>query len=124
MRLAIPLKSTFAALVTAKDNTNNSNDCAVTDGRMDLVAYRYYSNGLKCATNSDLGGIESSIYHSLQRLETTGIPDCRCMKFDQGGPWEGWLMYGPAGKVDLASYCGPVLDGRLDWDCSKDSREL
>jgi hypothetical protein len=123
MRLAIPLECTFAALVTAK-NTNNSNDCAVTDGRIDLVAYRYYSNGPKCATNSDLGDIESSIYHNLQRLDAADMPDCRCMKFDQGGPWEGWLMYGPAGNVDLASYCGPVLDGRLGWDCSRDSREL
>jgi hypothetical protein len=123
MRLAIPVESTFAVLVTAND-ANNSNDCAVTDGRIDLVAYRYYSNGPKCATNSGLGGIESSIYHGLQRLETTGIPDCRCMKFDQGGAGEGWLMYGPAGNVDLASYCGPVLDGRLGWDCSEVSREL
>jgi hypothetical protein len=123
MRLAIPLESTFAALVTAKD-ANNSNDCAVTDGRIDLVAYRYYSNGPRCATNSDFGGIEDSIYHSLQRLDAVDIPGCRCMKFDQGGPWEGWLMYGPAGKVDLASYCGPVLDGRLGWDCPEVSREL
>jgi hypothetical protein len=123
MRLAIPLTSAFAALVTAKD-TNNSNDCAVTDGRIDLVAYRYYSNGPNCAKNSDSGGIESSIYHNLQRLDAADMPHCRCINFDQDGDWEGWLMYGPAGNVDLASYCGPVLDGRLDWDCSKVSREL
>ena len=123
MKLAISLASALAALATAK-NPNNSNQCAVTDGRIGEVAYRYYSNGPNCAKNSDLGGIESSIYHNLQRLDAADISDCRCVQFDQDGDWEGWLMYGPAGKVDLTSYCGPVLDGRLDWGCSKVSRDL
>lgn len=123
MKLAIPLTSAFAALATAT-KPNNSNECAVTDGRIGEVAYRYYSNGPNCAKNSDLGGIESSIYHNLQRLDAADMPDCRCIKFDQDGDREEWLMYGPAGKVDLASYCGPVLDGRLDWDCSRGSGEL
>jgi hypothetical protein len=123
MKLAIPLTSAFAALATAK-KPDNSNECAVTDGRVHEVAYRYYSNGPKCARNSDLGDIEGSIYYNLQRIDAAEIPDCRCVKFDQGGAWDGWLMYGMAGKVDLTRYCGPRLDGRLEWDCSEVMKEL
>jgi hypothetical protein len=122
MKLTIPLTSAFAALATAKKP--NSNECAVTDGRVHEVAYRYYSNGPKCARNSDLGDIEGSIYYNLQRIDAAEIPDCRCVKFDQGGAWDGWLMYGMAGKVDLTRYCGPRLDGRLEWDCSEVMKEL
>jgi hypothetical protein len=123
MKLTIPLTSALAALATAT-NPNNSNDCAVTDGKIDSVAYSYYSNGPNCAKNSDLGGIEDSIYHNLQPLDAAELSDCRCLKFNQGGAWEGWLMFGPAGIIDLAGFCGPVLDGRLDWDCSEGLREL
>jgi hypothetical protein len=123
MKVAVPLTSAFAALATAT-KPNNSNDCAVTDGRIDSVAYSYYSNGPNCAKNSGLGSIEDSIYHNLLRLDSADVPDCRCVKFDQGGAWEGWLMFGPAGIIDLTGYCGPVLDGRLNWDCFKGLREL
>jgi hypothetical protein len=123
MKLAIPLTSILAALATPT-NPNNSNDCAVTDGRIEQVAYRYYSNGPNCAKNSELGSIEDSIHHNLLRLDSDDVPNCRCVKFDQGSAWEGWLMSGPAGIIDLAEYCGPVLDGKLDWDCSKGSKEL
>jgi hypothetical protein len=123
MKLATPLTATFAAFATAK-KPDNSNECAVTDGRVQEVAYRYYSNGPNCAKNSDLGVIESSIYYNLQLIDSAEIPNCRCVKFDRGGAWDGWLMYGMAGKVDLTRYCGQRLDGELEWDCSGDVREL
>ena len=123
MKLSNALTHAFAALATAK-KPDKSNECAVSDGSVHGVAYRYYSNGPKCARNSEVGSIEGSIYHNLLRLDATEFPDCRCVKYDRGGAWEGWLLYGALGKVDLAGYCGPTIDGRLEWDCQSMLREL
>lgn len=123
MKLATTLTSALAALTTAR--SNKPDECAVSHGRIDGLAYRYYSYGPKCAQNSDLGSIESSIFHNLLQLEGAEIPGCSCVKYDHGGAWDGWLLYGKAGEVDLARYCGPMIDGRLEWDCtSRAQREL
>lgn len=65
---------------------------------------------------SDLGRIESSIYHNFQQLDSEAMSSSNCVLFDEGGAWEGWLLYGPVGDVDLAHYCGPrlVLEGVED----------
>jgi hypothetical protein len=118
MKLAIPLTTAFVALATAK-KPNKNDECAVIMGSEYGVAYHYFSTGRNCATNSQVGSIEDSIFHNLQRVDSADIPECTCVKYDQGGDWEGWLMYGPEGKVDLSRYCGPSISGKMEWDCRR-----
>ena len=81
----------------------------MSSGSFDGIAFRYYATPKNCATMSDTGVIESSIYHNFQQLDSRKIPSKNCELFDEGGEWEGWLLYGPEGEVNLADYCGPQL---------------
>jgi hypothetical protein len=38
------------------------------------------------------------------------IPSSDCIKFDEGGPWQGWVLFGRKGEVDLTLYCGPQIE--------------
>lgn len=83
MKLATTLTQAFMALATTRPN--NLDECAVSHGRIGSVAYRYHTHGPKYAKNSELGSIESTLFHNLQQLEEAEIPGCRCVKYDQGG---------------------------------------
>jgi hypothetical protein len=58
---------------------------------------------------SEIGTIEGALYHNFQELDEDEIPTSACTKFDEGGSWEGYVLYGRLGEVDLTSYCGPEI---------------
>jgi hypothetical protein len=58
---------------------------------------------------SEIGTIEGALHHNFKRLDEDEIPTSACTKFDEGGSWEGYVLYGRLGEVDLTSYCGPEI---------------
>ncbi|OOF96450.1 hypothetical protein ASPCADRAFT_206641 [Aspergillus carbonarius ITEM 5010] len=36
--------------------------------------------------------------------------DTMCMRFDEGGPWDGYVRLGKKNKFDPHTYCGPTLN--------------
>ncbi|RAL03485.1 uncharacterized protein BO80DRAFT_422936 [Aspergillus ibericus CBS 121593] len=36
--------------------------------------------------------------------------DTMCMRFDEGGPWDGYVRLGKKDKFDAEAYCGPSLN--------------
>jgi hypothetical protein len=89
---------------------HNSRDCAVSSGSFGKVAFRYYVHSKHCATMSEIGTIEGALYHDFQELDEDDIPTSACTKFDEGGSWEGYVLYGRLGEVDLTRYCGPEIE--------------
>lgn len=87
----------------------NNPDCAVSSSTSGPMAYRYYARGRNCASNSDLERIESVLHNKFYQLDLESLRDFKCVQFDVGGPWQGWVLYGHAGEVDLAKYYGPSL---------------
>jgi hypothetical protein len=51
--------------------------------------------------------IKDELHQTFQKLDVDDIPSSECIKFDEGGSWEGWLLYGRLGEVNLTQYCGP-----------------
>ena len=84
-------------------------DCAISHGSFDNIAYRYFARSKNCAKMSQVEVIEEELRLNLQRLDLEDVPASDCIKFDEGGEWEGWLLYGRLGEVDLAQYCGPRI---------------
>jgi hypothetical protein len=97
--------STFAAAGSSRD----PQDCAVVTGSYESIAYRYYAHSKNCATMSQVDDIEQVLHHKLGRLAADDIPSSDCVKFDEGGPLQGWVLFGRSGEVDLARYCGPGI---------------
>lgn len=87
----------------------NNPDCAVSSSTSGPIAYRYYARGRNCASNSDLERIESALHNKFNQLDSEDLRKPECVQFDVGGPWQGWVLYGRAGEVDLAHYCGPSM---------------
>lgn len=58
---------------------------------------------------SQVGEIEQALYHNFQTQDEDDIPVSECLKFDEGGDWEGFVLYGRLGEVDLTGYCGPQV---------------
>lgn len=81
----------------------------VTGSYQDM-AYRYHSRSKNCATMSQANSIKDELYQAFQRLDTEDVPSSTCIKFDEGGSWEGWLLYGRKGEVKLTQYCGPRVE--------------
>jgi hypothetical protein len=108
MRPIIFWMYSLATLVSAGSH-HNSEDCAVSSGAFGKVAFRYYAHSKDCATMSEIGTIEGALYHNFQELDEDEIPTSACTKFDEGGSWEGYVLYGRLGEVDLTSYCGPEI---------------
>jgi hypothetical protein len=88
---------------------HDSRDCAVSSGSFGKVAFRYHAHSKNCATMSESGLIESALYHNFQQLDEDEIPTSACIKFDEGGSWEGYVLYGRLGEVDLTGCCGPKI---------------
>lgn len=99
------LTTTLPTFVAA----NNPTDCATSSGSFGLIAYRYYATGKKCATDSDIGMIEGALYHQLIEIDPDTLTKSQCVEFDEGGSWEGWVLFGRLGEVDLRQYCGPSV---------------
>lgn len=111
------LKHAFALLsatVPAFAGRNPEEECAVSSGQIGEVAYRFFSRGRNCATMSDLGAIEAALHDRFKILDAEDIPDPVCKSFNRDGGWEGWVLYGRAGVVDLTEYCGPSIHGDRD----------
>jgi hypothetical protein len=106
MRLASIWTYAFATLAAADPN---SQDCAVVSGSYDNIAYRYFAHSKNCATMSQVDSIEQLLHINFGRLDPDEIPSSDCVKFDEGGPLEGWVLYGRKGEVKLTQYCGPGI---------------
>lgn len=92
-------------------------DCAVSSGSFGGVAYRYYAIGPNCAPKSHVGTIEGALHSELMRLETEGmISTSHCVHFDPDGGWDGWVLFGRLGEVNLAEYCGPSTFAKDEKD--------
>jgi len=59
---------------------------------------------------SQADSIKDALHRAFQRLDVEDIPSSDCIKFDEGGSWEGWLLYGRSGEVKLTQYCGPRVE--------------
>jgi len=108
MRLSSICSYAFATLAAASSG-RESQDCAVVSGSYKNIAYRYFAHSKNCATMSQADSFEQLIHHKLGRLDTDEIPSSDCVKFDEGGPLEGWVLYGRKGEVKLTQYCGPQI---------------
>lgn len=53
--------------------------------------------------------IEQVLHNKLEKLDAGDIASSDCVKFDEGGPLEGWVLFGRLGDVDLTQYCGPRI---------------
>lgn len=112
MKLMIAPICAIATVATALTGKSDPDDCVVSSGSYGNVAYRYFSRGANCATRSEIGAIEGVLHHLFDRLDPDEIPESRCIKWDEDGTRDGWLLYGIAGKVDLTGYCGPRLGSK------------
>ena len=54
--------------------------------------------------------IKDELHQTFQKLDVDDIPSSECIKFDEGGSWEGWLLYGRLGEANLTQYCGPRVE--------------
>lgn len=86
------------------------NSTAVSTGSFQQIAYAYYAAGPNCATMSEIGSIEVALGQQLSQLDAHSIQEPVCVRFDEGGPWNGWLLYGRLGEIEAAAYCGPTLE--------------
>jgi len=107
---AAQIKNFAQGISAVMHKKSEKRDCAATDGRFGDIAFKYHSTGKDCHTTSELGTIEGAIYHQLMEVHPHSIPETECIRFDHDGTWRGWLLYGPAGKVDLTRYCGEMLN--------------
>lgn len=78
-------------------------------GAYEDIAYRYHSHSKNCAPMSQVDSIEQLLHQKLGRLDADEIPSSDCVKFDEGGPLEGWVLFGRLGEVKLTQYCGPQV---------------
>jgi hypothetical protein len=97
------------ATLTAASSNRGSQDCAVVSGSYENIAYRYHTHSKNCATISQADTIEQVFHRELGRLDPDDIPSSDCVKFDEGGPLQGWVLFGRSGEVDLTRYCGPGI---------------
>jgi hypothetical protein len=109
MRLASIWTYSFAVLASANSG-RNPQECAVATGSYENISYRYYARSKDCATMSQVDDIKDALHHKLSRLNVNEIPSSDCIKFDEGGPWQGWVLFGRKGEVDLTLYCGPQIE--------------
>lgn len=89
---------------------SDPNSIAVSSGSVQQIAYTYYAAGENCATMSEVGSIEVALRQKLSELDARSIEEPTCVRFDEGGPWNGWLLYGRLGEMEPAAYCGPTLE--------------
>jgi len=108
MRPATIWTYVFATLAAASSDRGPL-ECAVASGSYGQIAYRYFAHAKDCAKMSQKGNIERALHQEFDRLEEDEIPSSNCIRFDEGGSWEGWLLFGRLGEVDLAQYCGPRI---------------
>lgn len=108
MRPASIWTHSFIAIAAASSD-RGPQECAVSHGSFDDIAYRYFARSKNCAKMSQVEVIENMLHRNFERLDPENIPSSDCIKFDEGGEWEGWLLYGRLGEVDLAQYCGPQI---------------
>lgn len=106
MRLANIWTYAFATLAAAD---RNPQDCASIIGSYEDVAYRYHAHSKNCATMSQADSIKSALHQAFQQLDADELPSSKCIKFDERGSWEGWVLYGRSGEVKLTQYCGPRI---------------
>lgn len=79
-------------MATAFQSESHPDDCAVFTGSLGNVKYRYFSRGANCATNADSEAIQDDLHHRFQQLDADSIPDSQCIKYDEGGAWDGCCM--------------------------------
>lgn len=91
-------------------SSSDTNSTAVSTGSFQQIAYAYYAAGENCAKMSEVGSIEVALHQKLSKLDARSIEKPVCFRFDEGGPWNGWLLYGRLGKMEPAAYCGPTLE--------------
>lgn len=89
---------------------SDTNAIAVSSGSVQQIAYAYYAAGENRATMSEVGSIEVALGQQLSKLDAGSIQEPVCVRFDEGGPWNGWLLYGRLGEMEPAAYCGPTLE--------------
>jgi hypothetical protein len=65
---------------------------------------------MNCATMSEVNTIKDELRQAFQQLGAEDIPSSNCTGFDEGGSWEGWVLYGRKGKVKLTQHCGPRIE--------------
>ena len=61
--------------------------------------------------------VEQVLHEKLGRLDADEIPSSDCAKLDEGGPLEGWVLFGRLGEVELTQYCGPSIG--FEKGCSR-----
>ncbi|KAK6000394.1 hypothetical protein QM012_003640 [Aureobasidium pullulans] len=91
-------------------STTDMTSTAISSGSFEQIAYVYYAAGPDCATMSEIGFIKVALRQKLGKLDTRSIKEAVCVRFDEGGPWSGWLLYGRLGEMEPAAYCGPTLE--------------
>lgn len=105
---------TFSACVDSEQvysrGFSDTNSIAVSSGSVQQIAYAYHAAGENCATMSEVGSIEVALRRKLSELDARSIDEPVCVRFDEEGPWNGWLLYGRLGEMEPAAYCGPTLE--------------
>lgn len=97
-------------ILAAASSDRGLQDRAVAIGSYENIAYRYYAHSKNCATMSQVGSIKDALHQAFQQLDADEIPSSDCIRFDEGGSWEGWVLYGRSGEVKLTQYCGPRIE--------------
>jgi hypothetical protein len=69
---------------------------------------------------SHVDSIKDVPHQTFHQLDADGMQPSKCVKFDEGGSWEGWVLYGRKGEVKLTQYCGP----RVEFGKGKSRSEL
>ena len=59
---------------------------------------------------SEVRSIEFALSQKLSKLDAKSIEKPVCIRFDEGDPWNGWLLYGRLGEMEPAAYCGTTLE--------------
>jgi hypothetical protein len=73
---------------------------------------------MNCATMSEVNTIKDELHQAFQQLGAENIPSSNCIRFDEGGSWEGWVLYGRKGEVKLTQHCGPRIEFGKSLSCS------
>lgn len=89
---------------------SDTNSTAVSSGSFQQIAYAYHAAGPNCATMSEVGSVDFALSQRFSKLDAKSTEKPVCVRFDEGGPWNGWLLYGRLGEMEPTAYCGPTLE--------------
>jgi hypothetical protein len=94
-------KADFAeAMASIIFQRSRRNNCAITQGTLDEISFRYSSTGNNCDTTAQQDTIQGALKKALALPGKDSIWPTMCLRLTHGGTWTGYLALGSAAVFD------------------------